>query len=70
MAQCFEDLPGVETDIDDIIVWGTSKEDHDRKLKNVLKRCQEINLTLNLEKMPVWTNSRVLRGTHVDIIRY
>jgi len=50
MAQCFEDLPGVETDIDDIIVWGTSKEDHDGKLKNVLKRCQEINLTLNLEK--------------------
>ena len=50
MSQLFGDLPGVETDIDDILVWGTSQEQHDSRLMAVLKRCEEINLTLNKEK--------------------
>ena len=50
MSQLLGDLPGVETDIDDILVWGTNQEEHDSRLTAVLKRCEEINLTLNKDK--------------------
>ena len=50
MVQHFGDLPGVETDIDDILVWGTTKEEHNQRLKAVLQRCKDINMTLNKEK--------------------
>ena len=35
-------LSGVETDIDDILVWGTTKEEHNQRLKSVLQRCKDI----------------------------
>ena len=50
MHQCFGDLPGVETDIDDILVWGHTEADHNQRLKAVLQRCKEVNLTLNRDK--------------------
>ena len=52
MNQNFGDLPGpgVETDIDDILVWGSSNEEHNRRLEAVLQRCLKIGLTLNREK--------------------
>jgi len=50
MSQLLGDLPGVETDIDDILVWGGNQEEHDSRLTAVLKRCEEINLTLNQDK--------------------
>ncbi|CAB3992300.1 Hypothetical predicted protein [Paramuricea clavata] len=50
MCQSFGDLEGVETDVDDILVWGATVEEHDERLMNTLQRCEEINLTLNKEK--------------------
>ena len=50
MHQHFDDLEGVETDIDDILIHGTTEEEHDRRLESVLERCEKINLTLNKEK--------------------
>ena len=50
LSQQFGDLPGVETDIDDILVWGRNMEEHDKRLQAVLKRCENIHLTLNKEK--------------------
>jgi len=50
ISQMFGDLLGVETDIDDILVWGANAEEHDRRLNAVLERCKNINLTLNKEK--------------------
>ncbi|XP_021368107.1 uncharacterized protein K02A2.6-like [Mizuhopecten yessoensis] len=50
MSQHFDGIQGVETDIDDILVWGASLEEHDRNLQRALDRCQEIGLTLNKEK--------------------
>ena len=50
MSQLLGDLPGVETDIDDILVWGTNQQEHDRCLLAVLDRCQKLNLTLNQDK--------------------
>ena len=50
MYQSFGDLPGTEIDIDDILVWGASEEEHNRRLQAVLKRCKDIGLTLNKDK--------------------
>ena len=50
MCQLLGDLPGVETDIDDILVWGANQEEHDKRLMAALRRCEEINLTLNKDK--------------------
>ena len=38
ISQLLGDLPGMETDINDILVWGKSKEEHDQRLKAVLRR--------------------------------
>ena len=46
----FRDLPGCETDIDDILIWGRTIEEHDRNLERVLNRVQEINMTLSRDK--------------------
>ena len=62
MSQLLGDLPRVETDIDDILVWGTSQEEHDERLEAVLKRCEQINLTLNKEKCTF----RVQEVTYID----
>ena len=50
ISQVFGDLPGVETDIDDILVWGTTQKQHDECLHAVLQRCEQVNLTLKEEK--------------------
>ena len=50
MYQSFGDLPGIEIDIDDILVWGASEEEHNSHLQAVLKRCKDIGLTLNKDK--------------------
>lgn len=50
ISQHFRHIPGVEVDIDDILVWGENREQHDQRLRQVLERCKEINLTLNKEK--------------------
>ncbi|CAC5382855.1 unnamed protein product [Mytilus coruscus] len=50
VSQFFKNLKGVETDIDDILVWGTTRKEHDDRLRSVLNRCQEVGLTLNTDK--------------------
>ena len=50
ISQHFEDLEGVETDIDDILVWGTTIEEHDRRLHATLERAEHIGMTMNPEK--------------------
>ena len=50
MHQHFDDLEGVETDINDIIVHADTEIKHDNRLHAVLDRCEKINLTLNEEK--------------------
>ena len=40
----------MEKDIDDILIWGTTEAKHNERLEQVLKKCAELNLTLNKEK--------------------
>ena len=46
-------LKGVKNISDDIIVWGKSTEEHHENLKALLRRIQELGLTLN-KKKTVW----------------
>ncbi|CAH2092381.1 unnamed protein product [Euphydryas editha] len=50
LKQFLEDLDGVENYIDDIIVWGETKEIHDKRLKALLERARQINLRFNKDK--------------------
>ena len=62
MSKSFGDLEGVETDFDDILVWGTTAEEHDHRLKKTLQRCQELNLTLNESKCEFGTTKVIYIG--------
>ena len=59
MHQNFGDLARVETDINDILVWETNEEEHNKRLKVVLQQCKEIDPRLNRENcqfgMPQFT---------------
>jgi hypothetical protein len=46
----FEHIPGVETMMDDIIVWGSTKEEHAARVRQVLDRTRKVNLKLNKDK--------------------
>ena len=48
--QMFDDIEGVETYVDDLLVWGESQEQHDERLRLVLERCRAKNFKLNRQK--------------------
>ena len=47
MSQAFEDIDGVEVIVDDILIWGKDKAEHNDRLKQVLERVHQINLKYN-----------------------
>ena len=47
ISHILSNLPGVLSHIDDILVFGSSQQEHDDRLHAVLKRLQEAGLTLN-----------------------
>ena len=62
IASIIADLPGFANSQDDIIVWGTSKEEHDRRLRNVLLRIRNSGLKLNSSKCIFGTTSLTFLG--------
>ena len=50
-------IQGAKNIADDIIVFGNTRKDHDRTLKEVLTRLQENNLTLTLQKCKFLKNN-------------
>lgn len=50
MSLVLKDLKGVQNYLDDIIVYGKGKEEHDRNLQMVLAALKEAGLQLNNEK--------------------
>ena len=51
MCQSFGDLEGVETDVDDILVWGSTVKEHEERLKkNITTVPRNTRLTLNKKK--------------------
>uniref|UniRef100_A0A674NW69 Gypsy retrotransposon integrase-like protein 1 n=1 Tax=Takifugu rubripes TaxID=31033 RepID=A0A674NW69_TAKRU len=62
----FEHIPGVETMMDDIIVWGSTREEHDRRLRQVLDKTREVNLKLNKDKCEFGVKSLTFVGDVVS----
>ena len=50
MSEILADLDGVVCMIDDVLVYGDTQEEHDRRLEKVLQRMKEVGLTLNRDK--------------------
>ena len=50
MTEMLRDLQGVEVIIDDILIHGKTREEHDKNLEDVLRRISESGLKLNYEK--------------------
>ena len=55
MTQAFEDLSGVKTIADDILVWGRSEAEHNHRLEQVLEQSRKVGLKLNRSKMKIMT---------------
>ncbi|GFN85126.1 hypothetical protein PoB_001163200 [Plakobranchus ocellatus] len=64
--EAFEDIEGVETDIDDILVWGKNTKEHDERLRKVLNRCRKINVTLNEKKLSFQQRENYLSWTQAN----
>lgn len=50
MNQLFGDLPGITIFVDDILVYGSTIEEHNERLKSLFKRASEVNLKFNKAK--------------------
>ena len=46
----FEDISGVEVVIDDLLIWGENREEHDERLTQVRQRARHRGLKLNKAK--------------------
>ena len=55
----------METDIDGILVWGATKEEHNQRLKAALQRCNDILMTLNKGKKCRFGSSKVVYLGHI-----
>ena len=55
-TQAFEDLGGVKTIADDILIWGKNKDEHNVRLEQVLERSRKVGLKLNRNKLKIMTS--------------
>ncbi|XP_045459304.1 uncharacterized protein K02A2.6-like [Melitaea cinxia] len=53
MRQILDDLDGVDVYIDDILIWGKTKQEHDKRLKKVFDRLRQENVKLNKDKCKI-----------------
>ncbi|XP_060070509.1 uncharacterized protein K02A2.6-like [Ylistrum balloti] len=61
----YENMRGVDTSMDDIIVWGVDQADHDRNLRNVLDKTREAGLKLQREKCEISVPELTFLGDRV-----
>ena len=47
ISQEFEAMDGIETDIDDFLIWGKDDNEHDKRLIQCLEKARKIGLTMN-----------------------
>ena len=50
MDQVFGDLEGIEIAMDDLLIHGSTLEEHNQRLEAVLARARSVNLKLNPKK--------------------
>lgn len=62
MRQLLTGINGVDCFIDDIVAWGTTLDEHDQRLRQVLDKCIANGLTLNESKCQLRKNEVKLFG--------
>ena len=62
VASIIANLPGCANSQDDIIVWGTTKQEHDSRLRSVLTRIRASGLKLNRRKCVIASTSLTFLG--------
>ena len=50
ISQSFDGMPQIETDTDDILIWGQKDEDHDHHLIRCLEKAPKIAMAMNINK--------------------
>ena len=55
LDQAFEGLPGVTGIVDDLVIWGRTKDEHDQNLRQVLNRARQKGIKFNPEKCVICT---------------
>lgn len=66
MLETLEGLEGIEVFMDDILVYGTSMEQHDARLEKVLQRVESAGLKLNKEKCSLRQSQLRFLGHLID----
>ena len=66
MNKILEGLEGVVVLMDDVLVYGSSKEEHDTRLMTVLKQLEEVGATLNPSKCEIFRSSVKFLGHILD----
>ncbi|UYV68635.1 K02A2.6-like, partial [Cordylochernes scorpioides] len=66
LSELLMDIKGVSCYLDDILIGGSSMEDHDKKLNQILSRLREVNLMLNDAKSIYRQKSLKFLGHIID----
>ena len=66
MEENLSDYKGTAVDIDDILIHGINKKEHDERLRKVLRRLQDMNVTLNPGKCKFARNQVPFLGHIID----
>ena len=56
MSDMFRDIDGVKVVVNDLLIWGETDEQHDRRLKQILERARQRNLKLYKSKCQLKLN--------------
>ena len=51
--EIFEGMPGVTAAVDDVLIFGRTRKEHDTNLRNVLDRARNMGIRFNPEKMAI-----------------
>ncbi|BES87348.1 Hypothetical protein NTJ_00154 [Nesidiocoris tenuis] len=62
LFQILDGIDGVVNLMDDVLIFGPSKEEHDKTLRLVLERFQKFNVTLNKQKCSFRTDQTTFLG--------
>ncbi|CAH8629063.1 unnamed protein product [Dicrocoelium dendriticum] len=62
LVQAIDDLDGVTCVADDVLIYGSTEEEHDTKLHRFLRRCVQKNIKLKREKVELRKEEVIFHG--------
>ena len=67
MSEILVNLPGVVSQMDDILAFGKTQHEHDQHLEAVLRRLEEANVTLSPQKCEFSKTELTFPGHVIDV---